>query len=97
MKTYREQLDIAEREGLSIFDLTCGQEVKDALLEVGAPELDKEFDAINSEFKAEMYLTAREKRYKTVAEKAENVANTYKVELERARTKPPVEKIVTKR
>lgn len=59
-------------------------------------ELDKEFDAINSEFKAEMYLTAREKRYKTVAEKAENVANTYKVELERARTKPPVEKIVTK-
>ena len=44
MKTYREQLDIAEREGLSIFDLTCGQEVKDALLEVGAPELDKEFE-----------------------------------------------------
>lgn len=44
MKTYREQLDIAEREGLSIFDLTCGQEVKDALLEVEDPELDKEFE-----------------------------------------------------
>ena len=44
MKTYREQLDIAEREGLSIFDLTCAQEVKDALLEVEAPELDREFE-----------------------------------------------------
>ena len=44
MKTYREQLDIAEREGLSIFDLTCGQEVKAALLEVESPELDKEFE-----------------------------------------------------
>lgn len=44
MKTYREQLDIVEREGLSIFDLTCAQEVKDALLEVEAPELDKEFE-----------------------------------------------------
>lgn len=46
MKTYREQLDIAEREGLSIFDLTCGQEVKDALLEVEVPELDKEFESL---------------------------------------------------
>ena len=44
MKTYREQLDIVEREGLSIFDLTFAQEVKDALLEVEAPELDKEFE-----------------------------------------------------
>lgn len=44
MKTYREQLDIVEREGLSIFDLTCAQEVKDALLEVEAPELDREFE-----------------------------------------------------
>lgn len=46
MKTYREQLDIAEREGLSIFDLTCGQEVKAALLEVESPELDKEFEIL---------------------------------------------------
>ena len=44
MKTYREQLDIAEREGLSIFDLTCGQEVKAALLEVESPELNGEFE-----------------------------------------------------
>ena len=44
MKTYREQLDIVDREGLSIFDLTCAQEVKDALLEVEAPELDREFE-----------------------------------------------------
>lgn len=44
MKTYREQLDIVEREGLSIFDLTCAQEVKAALLEVEAPELDREFE-----------------------------------------------------
>lgn len=44
MKTYREQLNIARQEDLSIFDLRCGQEVEDALLEIEAPELDKEFE-----------------------------------------------------
>lgn len=44
MKTYREQLDIVKREELSIFDLTCAQEVEDALLEVGVPELNGEFE-----------------------------------------------------
>lgn len=44
MKTFREQLNIAEREDLSIFDLTCAQEVKDALLEAEVPELDNEFE-----------------------------------------------------
>jgi len=44
MKTYREQLDIAEQNDLSIFDLRCGQEVRDLLVEMEAPELDKEFE-----------------------------------------------------
>lgn len=44
MKTFREQLNIAEREGLDIFELTCAQEVEDALLEVGVPELNGEFE-----------------------------------------------------
>lgn len=43
-KTYREQLNFAEENNLSVFDLTCAQEVKDALLEANAPELDEEFE-----------------------------------------------------
>ena len=46
MKTYREQLDIVKREELSIFDLTCAQEVEDALLEVGALGLNREFEKL---------------------------------------------------
>lgn len=46
MKTYREQLDIVKREELSIFDLTCAQEVEDALLEVGALGLNGEFEKL---------------------------------------------------
>lgn len=44
IKTYREQLNFAEENNLNVFDLTCAQEVKDALLEANAPELDEEFE-----------------------------------------------------
>ena len=40
-KTYKEQLNFAEENNLSVFDLTCAQEVKAALLEANEPELDE--------------------------------------------------------
>lgn len=43
-KTYKEQLNFAEENNLSVFDLTCAQEVKAALLEANEPELDEEFE-----------------------------------------------------
>ena len=47
MKTYREQLDIVEREGLDIFDLVIGLDVEDEL-ERAKVDFEDEFERICS-------------------------------------------------